>query len=280
MRERLAALPSVERMLHAAGAAGHVTAQGRSRWAGDLPVPCWTSSGGACWDGTIAQVPSLPTLVAEVAERLATPPPATLRAVFNLTGTVLHTNLGRAILPEVAIAAVADVARNPSTLEYDLERGERGERDSHCEGLICELTGGRGGHGRQQQRRRRAAGPEQPGPASRGDRPPVGNWSRSAARSASRMSCRAPARRCARSGRPIAPIPPTTPRPSPRGPAAIMRVHTSNYRIEGFTSAVADQELSRMAREAGIPVRRRCRKRKLGRLKPLWTARPSRRCGR
>lgn len=64
-----------------------------------------------------------------------------LRRVINATGTVLHTNLGRAVISKDVTTAMINVAYNYSNLEYDLKRGERGDRQSHIEKLITELTG-------------------------------------------------------------------------------------------------------------------------------------------
>jgi L-seryl-tRNA(Ser) seleniumtransferase len=65
-----------------------------------------------------------------------------LATVINATGVIIHTNLGRAPLAAPAIDRVAEVARGYASLEYDLSRGTRGRRDVHAESLICRLTGG------------------------------------------------------------------------------------------------------------------------------------------
>jgi L-seryl-tRNA(Ser) seleniumtransferase len=85
----------------------------------------------------------------DAAERIELAASAQLRAAFrpslqpviNATGVIVHTNLGRAPLSESAVARVTQVARGYSTLEYDLARGVRGRRDVHAEALLCRLTG-------------------------------------------------------------------------------------------------------------------------------------------
>lgn len=64
-----------------------------------------------------------------------------LRGVVNATGTILHTNLGRAVLSEEALNAIIGVASGYSNLEFNLEKGERGSRYSHVESLLCKITG-------------------------------------------------------------------------------------------------------------------------------------------
>ena len=64
-----------------------------------------------------------------------------LKRVFNLTGTVLHTNFGRALLPKEAINSINQIAIEPSNLEYDILNNKRGDRDSHIDERLCRLIG-------------------------------------------------------------------------------------------------------------------------------------------
>ena len=77
----------------------------------------------------------------QAGERLEAAAAPRLKAVFNLTGTVLHTNLGRAILAEEAVEAAVRAMRQAVALEFDLDGARRGERDDVVRGLLCELTG-------------------------------------------------------------------------------------------------------------------------------------------
>ena len=90
---------------------------------------------------TIDMAVSVDSIVQAVEQKLRAGDESTLKQVINLTGTVLHTNLGRAVLPQQAINAMTKVAAMPTNLEYDLASGGRGERDDHVEALICELIG-------------------------------------------------------------------------------------------------------------------------------------------
>ena len=83
----------------------------------------------------------LKQVVSMVTSRLEQESGSSLVSVYNLTGTVLHTNLGRASLPRSALDRVRAVAGTPVNLEYNLDTGKRGDRDDHVENLICELCG-------------------------------------------------------------------------------------------------------------------------------------------
>lgn len=134
----LSQLPSVDRLLNLPAVVSLIDSHGRTVVL-RLAREALAEAREAVRAG--AAIPDDDMLVAKVgagATALAVPK---LRPVFNLTGTVLHTNLGRASLPEEAIEALVAAARSPCALEYDIDSGGRGDRDDIVNELLCELTG-------------------------------------------------------------------------------------------------------------------------------------------
>lgn len=88
-----------------------------------------------------AGLPATDVILAQAESHLAGWTASTLLPVINATGVILHTNLGRAPLSKATIAAMKKAAENYSTLEYDLEKGQRGSRLIHAESILQKLTG-------------------------------------------------------------------------------------------------------------------------------------------
>ena len=176
-----------------------------------------------------------------------------LRPVINATGVVIHTNLGRAPLADVAIRAIEEVARGFSNLEYDLASGKRGSRYTHCVDLLRQLTGAEDAlvvnncaaamvltlNGLAQKKEVLV---------SRGELVEIGGSFRIPdimARSGARLVEVGTTNRTHDDDYRRAITPKT---------AAIVKVHRSNFAIEGFTSDVSVEKLVFIAAEHGLPV--------------------------
>lgn len=91
--------------------------------------------------GERGSAPLLSEIIRKAEDALRGRPAVSLRRVVNATGVILHTNLGRAVLPEGAVRHLAEIAGSYSNLEYNLDEGTRGSRHDHAAALLCRLTG-------------------------------------------------------------------------------------------------------------------------------------------
>jgi L-seryl-tRNA(Ser) seleniumtransferase len=247
---RLAAIPSVDRILQDPRLAPAIARQGRPLVADELRA--LLAQYRAALKAGAALPPSPDATVQALLARLADAALPRLRRVFNLTGTVLHTNLGRALLPPEALEAQAAASAEPVTLEYDLEAGERGERDAHVEQLLCRLTGAEAVTAVNNNAgavllalNALAAGREVP--VSRGELVEIGGSFRipeilESAGCSLREVGTTNRTHLADYERAIGPR-----------TAAILKVHASNYAVVGFTAAPAERELAELARAHGLP---------------------------
>jgi L-seryl-tRNA(Ser) seleniumtransferase len=243
----LRSLPSVDQLLRDARLAAALDLHGRASCVAALRDALGAARGAA----RSGAQPTQDSVVADALARLECAEASKLRPVFNLTGTVIHTNLGRAVLAEAAIEAAVAAMRREMALEFDLSTGKRGERDSLLRDLLCELTGAEDATLVNNNAgavlialNTFAKGRE--AIVSRGELIEIGG----AFRMPDIM---------ARAGAKLREIG-TTNRTHLRDyvealsekTGLVMKVHTSNYRVQGFTAEVSGADIAREAKARGV----------------------------
>jgi L-seryl-tRNA(Ser) seleniumtransferase len=248
---RLRELPSVNAVLNSAAASQLLERFGRVTSTNAIRVAL--EEARAALQSGVASVPTEEELALRALISLDDEDRSGLRPLFNLTGTVLHTNLGRAVLAEAAIEAATLVMRDPVALEFDLSAGNRGERDDHVRALLCDLTGAEDATIVNNNAaavlltlNTLAGGRE--AIVSRGELIEIGG------------SFRMPDI-MARAGAQLVEVGTTNRTHAQDYRAAlraqtgvILKVHTSNYRIQGFIAEVSARELASIADEANVPL--------------------------
>lgn len=246
-------LPGVDRVLRWPEVVALVTEHGHTLVAGEARALIdglrESTRAGTLDASALAQGAVASALRERVDRRLG----SRMRAVLNLTGTVIHTNLGRALLADSALQHLLMLMTGPNNLEYSLEIGGRGDRDSIVEELLCTLTGAEAATVVNNNAAAvlltiaaMARGKEVI--VSRGELVEIGG----AFRMPDVMSS---------AGATLVEVG-TTNRTHPHDyeraiterTALLMKVHTSNYAVQGFTKAVDEAELAVIARARGVPL--------------------------
>jgi len=242
-------LPSVDRLLGTQAGAALLRLHRRDAVVAVLRAVLGESRAG----GRDGAIPAADRLLDEAARRLAAEAAPRLVPVINMTGVCLHTNLGRATLPDAALVALLTAAIGPTNLELDLETGRRGDRNALVADDLRVLTGAEdalvvnnNAAGVLLALNTLAAGREVI--VSRGELVEIGGSFRIPdvmAKSGARLREVGTTNRTHADDYRRATGPAT---------AAVLRVHTSNYRIVGFTASPTLAEMVAVARAAEVPL--------------------------
>ena len=246
-------LPAIDKLLRSDGARSLVDEHGRTLVVNEARALLEALRTKATADRLPMSALALDTLTRTLAERIRARLAPRLRPVLNLTGTVIHTNLGRALLADSVMQRLVTLMKAPNNLEYELATGSRGDRDSVVEELLCTLTGAQAATVVNNNAAAvlltiAALARDREVIVSRGELVEIGG------------SFRMPDVMVS-AGAHLVEVG-TTNRTHPQDyerainerTALIMKVHTSNYAVQGYTASVDEATLATIAHARGVPL--------------------------